>query len=243
MASRRKAGESVTHPLSRDSQPRRRGGRAIRWRRPGRSGGLARVPANPPTAFQRATAVTRPDPNRAGFAAELPASWAAPTVPQGGISLAATARAMQASLPSFRDPLPEDFDVDRTPFPIWVHHVEGRSVIGHPPWEAYVPTSSLRAQYQRFDEPPRLADGSIDPLALVALCDTMPGAVAERMGNTGEHPWYGPSADLTVHLTGTARSSGSSPAAVRAPRTTATRPSRSNCGTRTPASSRTASRR
>jgi acyl-CoA thioesterase len=239
-----------------------------------------------PTAFQRATAVTRPDPDDVRFHADLPASWAAPAVPQGGISLAVTVRAMQAALgrplplrsvtcvfaapveagpveidvevlregrsiaqttgttrtpgrtagltavgvfgaerpgfeftdleppdfpdpaglPSFRDPLPEDVDFDRTPFPIWVHHVEGRPVIGHPPWEAYVPTSSLRAQYQRFDEPPRLADGSIDPLALVALCDTMPGAVAERMGNSGEHPWYGPSADLTVHLTGTARS-------------------------------------
>lgn len=110
------------------------------------------------------------------------------------------------SLPSYRDPLPEDVDFDRTPFPIWVHHVEGRPVIGHPPWEAYIPTSSVRAQYQRFDEPPRLADGSIDPLALVALCDTMPGAVQERMGNPIDHAWYGPSADLTVHVTGTARS-------------------------------------
>ena len=43
-------------------------------------------------------------------------------------------------------------------------------------------------------------------LALVCLCDTMPGAVAERMGQPIDHQWYGPSADLTVHLTGTARS-------------------------------------
>ena len=60
--------------------------------------------------------------------------------------------------------------------------------------------------YQRFDETPQLDDGTVDPLALVALCDMMPGAVAERMGLPIEHDWYGPSADITVHVVGTARS-------------------------------------
>ena len=240
------------------------------------------------TAFQRDTAVT-PDPASPGrYRAHLPKTWSAPTVPWGGIALAAAARAMQdvvpghmplrsvscvfaspveagdveidvtllragrtiaqalatartpgrtagltaigvfgasrpgfeftdvappafpdvGTLPSFRDPLPEgvEFEFDRDPFPLWVNHLDGKPVNGHPPWEHYVPSSSERATYQRFDEPPRLADGTVDPLALVALCDMMPGAVAERMGLPLEHDWYGPSADITVHVVGTARS-------------------------------------
>jgi len=239
-----------------------------------------------PTAFQRDTAVV-PDPARPGrYRAHLPITWAAPVVPQGGISLAATTRAMQTdlpepmplrsvscvfaapveggdaeidvtvlragrtiaqvlatmrtpgrdagltalavfgreragfeftdvdppafppvdSVPSYRDPLPDDVELDGEPFPIWVEHLEGRAVSGHAPWEEYVSTTSERMAYQHYDEPPYLTDGTIDPLALVALCDTMPAAVAERMGRPIAHDWYGPSADLTVHLVGTARS-------------------------------------
>jgi acyl-CoA thioesterase len=109
-------------------------------------------------------------------------------------------------LPSFRDPLPEGVEFERDPFPLWVHHLEGKPVVGHPPWEHYLPFSSERGNYQRFDETPYLDDGTVDPLALVTLCDMMPGAVAERLGLPLEYDWYGPSADLTVHVVGTARS-------------------------------------
>ncbi len=63
------------------------------------------------------------------------------------------------------------------------------------------PTTSERAFWYRFDDPPRLADGRLDPFALLTLCDTMPGAVGERMGG-GLPEWWAPSADLTVHLLG-----------------------------------------
>lgn len=241
------------------------------------------------STFQRDTSVTADASVPGRFLAHLPVTWAAPNVPQGGISLAAATRAMQAalgdvamplrsvscvfaapveagdveidvsvlrqgrsvaqvtstmrtpgrtagltaiavfgatrpgfeftdvaapefpdpsSLPRFRDGLPDGVEMqeDFEPFPIWTHHIEGRPVVGHPPWEDYEPTGSERQTLQRFDETPRDADGTVDPLALVCLCDTMPGAVAERMGQPIEHPWYGPSADLTVHITGTARS-------------------------------------
>ena len=104
--------------------------------------------------------------------------------------------------PSFRDPPPVEFD-RRTPFDFW-NQVEGRPAIGHAPWEEYDPISSLRACWYRFDEPARLDDGRWDPLALVALCDTMPGAVGERIGPQRED-WLPPSADLTVHLLDDAR--------------------------------------
>lgn len=101
--------------------------------------------------------------------------------------------------PSWRDPPPPGADERRPYFSYW-DQVEGRAAIGHPPWEEYEPTSSERANWYRFDEPPVGADGNLDPLALVTLCDTMPGAVGERVGVSAGAHWLPPSADLTVHL-------------------------------------------
>lgn len=99
---------------------------------------------------------------------------------------------------SFRDPPPPGV----TPFeptPFWDRHVEGRTVLGHAWWEEYVPDRAEHATWYRFDEPPFLDDGSMDPLALVVLADTMPGAVAEKVGRR-DRSWFAPSIDLTVHL-------------------------------------------
>jgi acyl-CoA thioesterase len=103
--------------------------------------------------------------------------------------------------PSFRDPAPAGF-ASGPPFPWW-DHVEGRRAVGHAPWDDWHPTTSERAYWYRFDEPPTVAGGRLDPIAVVTLCDTMPGAVAERMG-PGTPVWYPPSADQTVHLVGDA---------------------------------------
>ncbi|MBI2169929.1 MAG: thioesterase family protein [Actinobacteria bacterium] len=81
------------------------------------------------------------------------------------------------------------------------HHAESRIARGHPWWdEEWEPDgTSERCYWMRFDEPPLRDDGTLDPLAVVALCDTMPGAVGERMG-PGQPMWFAPSADLTIHL-------------------------------------------
>jgi acyl-CoA thioesterase len=100
--------------------------------------------------------------------------------------------------PSFRDELPEGVQSRR--FPYW-DHVEGKPALGHAPWEDYVPATSQRAYWMRFDEPPILDDGTFDPFALVTLCDTQPGAVGERMG-PNVPMWLPPSVDLTVHVFG-----------------------------------------
>ncbi len=105
--------------------------------------------------------------------------------------------------PSFRDPLPEG--VTGFPAASFWDRVESRPAIGHAPWDDWEPTSSERVYWYRFDEPPIDDTGEWDPLALVALCDTMPGAVGERMG-PGMPMWFGPSADLTVHILGRATS-------------------------------------
>jgi acyl-CoA thioesterase len=103
--------------------------------------------------------------------------------------------------PSFRDPPPPGFE-RRVPFPYW-DHVEGRVALGNPPWADRVPSTSDRANWYRFDEPPLVDGGLLDPCAVITLCDTMPGAVSERMG-PGIPFWLPPSADLTVHLLGDA---------------------------------------
>ncbi len=103
--------------------------------------------------------------------------------------------------PSFRDPPPAGFE--RKYRFSWWDQVEGRAAIGHPPWETWVPATSDRASWCRFDDPPLVDGGRLDPLALVSLCDTMPGAVSEKIG-PGVRPWLPPSADLTVHLLGAA---------------------------------------
>ena len=106
--------------------------------------------------------------------------------------------------PSYREPRPAGFE--RAPFPFW-EQVEGRASLGHAPWDDYEATTSLCASWYRFDDPPRTDDGTWDPYALVALCDTMPGAVGERLGPAGRgRQWLPPSADFTVHLLGEARS-------------------------------------
>jgi len=99
--------------------------------------------------------------------------------------------------PSYRDAPPPGVEPMET-WPFWTR-VEGRAALGHAPWEDYEPTSSEVATWLRFDQPPLLADGSHDPLGVVALADRMPGCVRERTGPGGDR-WFAPSADLTVHL-------------------------------------------
>ncbi|MEY2421101.1 MAG: hypothetical protein QOI95_1168 [Acidimicrobiaceae bacterium] len=110
-----------------------------------------------------------------------------------------------ADCPSFRDPPPVEFEFDFGPMPFWDQLVEGRAALGHPPWEDYVPDRAERAMWYRFDEPPMLDDGTMDPLAVVVLADTMPGAVGEKVGRTDDN-WFAPSIDLTVHLLNECRS-------------------------------------
>ena len=85
------------------------------------------------------------------------------------------------------------------PIPFWDRHVEGRNVIGHARWEEYVPGRAEIVLVVPLRRSPFLDDGTIDPLALVVLADTMPGAVAEKVARR-DRSWFAPSVDLTVHL-------------------------------------------
>jgi acyl-CoA thioesterase len=107
--------------------------------------------------------------------------------------------------PSFRDPLPEGVVDDWEPMPFWTQVIEGRPVLGHPPWEDYEPDRAERVQWYRFDDPPMRDDGTLDPFALAVVADVMPGAAGEKLG-PGFNDWFAPSVDLTVHLLDDARS-------------------------------------
>jgi len=105
---------------------------------------------------------------------------------------------------SFRDPPPPGVPPFES-MPMWSELVEGRLAIGHSHWEEFVPDRAERAFWYRFDQPPFLDDGTLDPLALVVLADTMPGAVGEKLADQ-DRAWFAPSVDLTVHLLDHARS-------------------------------------
>ncbi|HWE54052.1 MAG TPA: thioesterase family protein [Acidimicrobiales bacterium] len=100
---------------------------------------------------------------------------------------------------SFREPWPEGFE-GGPPMPFWERRVEGRGMLGHPPWESYQPGRAEHGTWYRMDEVPWRDDGTLDPLALIVFSDTMPGAVAERIGPDERSRWFGPSVDLTFHL-------------------------------------------
>lgn len=106
--------------------------------------------------------------------------------------------------PSYRDPPPDGVPTFE-PLRFWTERVEGRPAIGLAPWDPTPRTSSLSATWHRFDDPSVDDRGVIDPLAAVVVADTMPGAVGQRVGPTGEM-WFSPSVDLTVHLLGEWRS-------------------------------------
>lgn len=108
-------------------------------------------------------------------------------------------------LRGFRDPLPDgvEFEFTRPPMPFWEAVVEARPAIGRAPWEPFADGPAECAYWYRIDHPPVGPDGELDPLAALVLCDTMPGAIGQKVGNEGD-PWFGPSVDLTVHVLGTA---------------------------------------
>jgi acyl-CoA thioesterase len=121
--------------------------------------------------------------------------------PRSGFSL--SERAFPGVPPREQCPSFRDVTNDAPMAGLW-ERIHARRARGHAPWDDYEPDSSEQAFWYRYDEHPALDNGQLDPLALIPLCDTMPGAVAERVG-PGSPPWIAPSADLTVHILGAAR--------------------------------------
>ncbi len=118
--------------------------------------------------------------------------------PPEGIVPLSEARSFREPPPAGAEPFP--------PTPFWDSRVEGRGALGHAPWEEYQPDRAEHGTWYRLDDPPMDDFGELDPLALIVFADTMPGAVAEKIGPGRRSGWFGPSVDLTVHLLDSCRS-------------------------------------
>lgn len=102
---------------------------------------------------------------------------------------------------SFRDPLPEgvEFEWEHPPMPFWEEVIESRPVIGRPPWEPFEDGPAEAAHWYRLDHPPLQADGCLDAVGPIVMCDTMPSSVGRKLGpDSGQ--WFAPSVDYTLHL-------------------------------------------
>jgi len=106
-------------------------------------------------------------------------------------------------LRSYRDPLPDgiEFEFDRPPMRFWEEILETRPAVGRAPWEPFEPGPSDVVNWFRLDDPPTTADGLLHVAGPLVVCDTMPGSVGQKVGPS-DPPWFGPSADYTVHSLG-----------------------------------------
>jgi len=104
-------------------------------------------------------------------------------------------------------PAPEDTPLPGDPPPeygrfrsTFFEQMDFRPVRMNPPWRTDWQAGVAEAvRWMRFRRAPRLGDGTLDPLALVALSDTMPPAIGQKLG-PGVPPFFAPSVDLTTHV-------------------------------------------
>jgi acyl-CoA thioesterase len=84
--------------------------------------------------------------------------------------------------------------------PRFFENFESRLALGDQHAEPVWTLAEARfAMWMRYRAPQRLADGTLDPLALPPIADTMPPAVVQKLGPDAPLV-YAPSLDLTVHF-------------------------------------------
>ncbi|MEZ4228730.1 MAG: thioesterase family protein [Polyangiaceae bacterium] len=84
--------------------------------------------------------------------------------------------------------------------PRFFQRFEARRAAGNDLWARdWSGGEAHHARWMRFLETPVDAQGVLEPLALVALSDTMPPSVVQYLG-PGFEPFIAPSLDLTVHI-------------------------------------------
>ena len=88
----------------------------------------------------------------------------------------------------------------------FLDHTEIRGIGLKQSWETdWMGGHAEATRWIRYRDTPRLADGTLDPLALPALADTMPPAIMQYLG-PGAPFCHLPSVDLTVHFYAATRS-------------------------------------
>lgn len=96
-------------------------------------------------------------------------------------------------------------DASTSPYPFY-RNFDVAQALGDPMWRAgWTRGEAHVASWYRYRVPQRTDDGAFDPLALPPIADTMPGALARKLGP--EHPRFlAPSLDLTMYFLGPAAS-------------------------------------
>jgi acyl-CoA thioesterase len=150
---------------------------------------------------------------KGGAAAQLRAALSSTSLPGPGLEVSATFARRRSGfdvrgaefpadvpMPEHAEALGEDVPGNpHTYFPFFLNF-ECRHGAGarwwRPGWSA---GPASHARWFRYLDAPRLADGSLDPLALPPIADTMPPALINAIGPS-EQRMYAPSLDLTVHF-------------------------------------------
>ncbi len=148
---------------------------------------------------------------RGNAASQLRASLAAPGESGVGLEVSATfvrARtgpaladppAPAVSRPADAPPIERISRVTKNSMPFFANF-EWRAAGPIGWWEGGSPTSEARwMRWVRYLVPQRLPGGCLDPLAIPPLADTMPPAVAQKLGPESR-PFRAPSLDLTIHF-------------------------------------------
>ena len=106
--------------------------------------------------------------------------------------------------PSYRDPPPPEAEwPPGRMFPFWYEVLDGRPAQGHAPWDHSPRGAAEVMTWFKWEQPPVVDDGLLDPFGSIVMVDMMPNAVFEKIGPT-DRRWFAPSIDLTVHLLGEA---------------------------------------
>ena len=84
--------------------------------------------------------------------------------------------------------------------PAFFSNLDSRLALGQPWWtDGWKPGPARLARWFRYRVPQRRSDGSLDPLAIPPIADTMPPALRQKLGPGGV-PFHAPSLDLTLHF-------------------------------------------
>jgi acyl-CoA thioesterase len=150
---------------------------------------------------------------RGGATAQLQVNVRNTGSAEPGLDVVATFGRDRDSGPSFVDverpavPAPLECPVLHHPTPVArgfvppiFHNLDVRLALGHPWWDGAWPAGRARlARWMRYLVPQRLGSGTLDPLCLPPLVDTMPPSAIQKLG-PGFTPFIAPSLDLTVHF-------------------------------------------
>lgn len=163
---------------------------------------------------------------RGNAAVQVRAALSSTRVPGPGLEVSATFARDRAGvdlagadfpnvpLPNVAPPFDEHGPHRLGTFP-FLGNVDVRLAQGYPHWATEFlarnpgvapkdPEPARFARWYRYRAPQMEADGTLDPLAIPPIADTMPSAVANKLGAAGK-PFHAPSLDLTVHFLDPAR--------------------------------------